>query len=482
MKHLTLFPFSFILSLALFFFCFNAKGQELNDSTIKGTILSEDTNCPISYANIYFNKTEGTNSDKNGNFELFIGKKDLKKVITISAVGFKTVKISASSLSQNPNVKLKEDIFSLDEVVITPLNAFPILSKVSQRAKFNYKTGKVSSDFTLNQAILFLSHNDSSEMKQLAFSKIKGQINYKGDIKSSTKLKYDSIYETMNFKKLDALNELFSNKLPLNLYSFFNDYEVYRKIEGLKENNPKSDKNVFNAKAYKNRNISRVIDFEDIENRPHYVISTSIENFNTTKNEKKAKLSIQNEKFRERKEAIKESLKLTELYKNPDSMDQAVTKFLSKPKVSSNIDKKSYFWIDKEKYLMTKHLSKVEFRRSDNNQIFNKIFYGFTYKNIDGISVVEKIETLKKQAKTSDGIFFKYVKLEFYNHQIGKNSSIIPRNEVLDKDYNTKPIFRNRILLKHEIESLTNELNESIFIKPLKKESGTILDFYENYK
>jgi len=67
--------------------------------TIKGKVINEATNEPVSYTNIGLEDTYyGTASDENGNFELKIPEEMISKNIFFSAVGFKNTQFPVSSL------------------------------------------------------------------------------------------------------------------------------------------------------------------------------------------------------------------------------------------------------------------------------------------------------------------------------------------------------------------------------------------------
>lgn len=86
---------------------------------IKGTILDQKTHNKIPFAYIYFSGTfVGTNSDKNGNFELDISKYPLMP-LTISALGYNSVTMNIVTYSKPIIVNLKTKIFELNEVIIS---------------------------------------------------------------------------------------------------------------------------------------------------------------------------------------------------------------------------------------------------------------------------------------------------------------------------------------------------------------------------
>jgi hypothetical protein len=89
------------------------------NQVIKGTILDQKTHNKISFAYVYFNGTfVGTNSDKNGNFELDISKYS-SMPLTISALGYYSVTMNIYSFKKPVIINMKPKVFELNEVVVS---------------------------------------------------------------------------------------------------------------------------------------------------------------------------------------------------------------------------------------------------------------------------------------------------------------------------------------------------------------------------
>lgn len=85
---------------------------------IRGTILDLSTKSKIYFAYIYINGTfVGTNSDKNGNFELDISKY-ASMPLTISALGYYSVTMNSVASGKPLIIHLKPKVFELNEVVV----------------------------------------------------------------------------------------------------------------------------------------------------------------------------------------------------------------------------------------------------------------------------------------------------------------------------------------------------------------------------
>jgi CarboxypepD_reg-like domain len=86
---------------------------------VRGTILDKSDNSKINFASIYFNGTSvGTNSDKNGYFELDITKYG-SLPLTISALGYYSVTLADSSREKPIDVYLAPKMFELNEVIVS---------------------------------------------------------------------------------------------------------------------------------------------------------------------------------------------------------------------------------------------------------------------------------------------------------------------------------------------------------------------------
>jgi hypothetical protein len=85
---------------------------------VSGTIYDKETKKIIDFASIYFNGTfVGTNSDKNGHFELEIAGNE-SKPLTISALGYYSVTFTEISSKKPLIVNMMPKTFELNDVVV----------------------------------------------------------------------------------------------------------------------------------------------------------------------------------------------------------------------------------------------------------------------------------------------------------------------------------------------------------------------------
>ncbi|MBE8728008.1 DUF5686 and carboxypeptidase regulatory-like domain-containing protein [Flavobacterium hungaricum] len=118
---------------------------------IKGTITDEKGN-PLPFVSVYEENTyRGTTSNEQGNYQLQV--KDIgKNKIVFQYLGFKTQKITVAADSKSIvlDVKMTEESFSLNEVVIDPKSnpANAIIKKAIAHKKENSeKTARFTADF-----------------------------------------------------------------------------------------------------------------------------------------------------------------------------------------------------------------------------------------------------------------------------------------------------------------------------------------------
>ncbi len=122
-----------------------------NFAQIKGTITDEKGN-PLPFVSVFEENTyTGTTSNEQGKYQLNVKETGKNKII-FQYLGFKTQKIAVSSDSKNIvlDVKMLEESFALNEVVIDPKNnpADAIIKSAIANKKDNSdKTGRYTADF-----------------------------------------------------------------------------------------------------------------------------------------------------------------------------------------------------------------------------------------------------------------------------------------------------------------------------------------------
>lgn len=88
------------------------------NQVIKGTVLDNETKCPIGFAYLYFSGTfAGTQSDQNGNFELDVSK-NASTSLTISAIGYYSSSLTDFSIEKSQIIYLTPKLYELKEITI----------------------------------------------------------------------------------------------------------------------------------------------------------------------------------------------------------------------------------------------------------------------------------------------------------------------------------------------------------------------------
>ncbi|OXA71114.1 hypothetical protein B0A67_12640 [Flavobacterium aquidurense] len=122
-----------------------------NFAQIKGTITDEKGN-PLPFVSVFEENTySGTTSNEQGKYQLNV-KEPGKNKITFQYLGFKTQKrtISSDSKTITLDVKMPEESFALNEVVIDPKNnpAIAIIkSAIANKKNNSDKTARYTADF-----------------------------------------------------------------------------------------------------------------------------------------------------------------------------------------------------------------------------------------------------------------------------------------------------------------------------------------------
>ncbi len=139
------------LVVTIYLLFFSGFSFSQNQITIKGTLIDEEKNAPIPFANIYLNH-KGTTSNQSGNFHLSFTQEKADTIIMISCIGYEKRKISVKQLSDLYNrIFLKPKTEVLKEVVVTSLSPVQILKKVEKKLSRNVNRKIFSGKLTIEQ-------------------------------------------------------------------------------------------------------------------------------------------------------------------------------------------------------------------------------------------------------------------------------------------------------------------------------------------
>ncbi len=447
----------FLLHMAFLF------GQQ--PSKITGQVLSAVDGSPIHFANLYLSENRGTSSDENGFYELQLANHAIDTTLTVSAIGFKTKKITLSVLKINATIVLDEAIFSLDEVVVTPLNAFPIIKESNKNNKQNFKTKWVSAKMKVTQT-LFVEYDSVPNKKHfLGTMKMYGNSNFKGYSNESLVLQIDTVETTADFTRFDTLKKppFGTEPIRLNLYDFYDQYE----FSGL----AKKGKG-FLLKEDFSKNYRKVIDFETINGRKHYLIKTKPVRTRNQGYTDAKDLKKDNERSKAAKKKLAADAQAFGQNQAPIT-DSVLTHILQKSKTHSDL--LGYAWIDYENYGVRRLFYKSEMYDKD-GKTFHRRYRHIRYTRFKEAYLPQEIEVLLKAFSLKGTHIYRHVKIEFNDYGSDSDFNPIAKENVL----NPYLYLKNRHIrlpLNTEIEKKDfSRLKYKSFLKPLRKNGYSALD------
>lgn len=138
----------------LLFFLIVVKCCQAQEVLIDGYILDGKNQEPIPYANISFLKTlKGTSSNDEGYFYVDVPQSFLEREVHISALGYKDTILPVKRLKEQGKIRLKEDTFELEEVVVSQdLGDSQVLNPISS---YSIKSGFSSAETPWVLALYF---------------------------------------------------------------------------------------------------------------------------------------------------------------------------------------------------------------------------------------------------------------------------------------------------------------------------------------
>jgi len=441
--------------------------QLFSQESVNGFIKSEVDQIAIENVNLYLGDEYGTSTNENGYYELKITSTYLDSIVNISAIGFKTIKIKLSYLIENPNIFLEEDVFSLKEVVISPINALPIIKKSYKNNKKNYTTGWLSAKVKVTQ-FLFVEFDSLINQKQfLGKMEIDGQINFKGyRLNDNLKWQIDYVKATRDFLKYDTIKKPPFNKKPLslNLYDFFNKYDFSR--------NSKNGLGFILDDNF-SKKYRKVIDFDTLNNRKNYLVKTkplksSSSSYNNQKDYKKI-----NNQYQKIKKNLAESI--PEFNNRNEKTNDSIINNLIKNSGFQK-DELGYAWIDFENYVATRLFYKTEMYTKSGNP-FNRLHRDITYQPHKDYYVPQALEVLFKVFSLKGVNIYRYVKITFSDYGDNKNFVKLNASEILEKNHSIKPITINKIIQENKALDEFLLLQKSNFLKPFLKPLRKTINF-----
>ena len=217
--------------LAFLFFSISTFAQ------IKGTITDEKGS-PLAFVSVFEENTySGTTSNELGQYQLNV-KEPGKNKIVFQYMGYKTQKIAISSGSKAAvlDVKMAEESFALNEVIIDPKNnpAIAIIKNaIANRKENSEKTARFTADFyskgilkvkDLPKKILGQKIDLGADLSSNLDSTGTGILYLSETISKITFQKPDKLKETIIASKISGNNNGFSyNTAALSTYDFYDN-------------------------------------------------------------------------------------------------------------------------------------------------------------------------------------------------------------------------------------------------------------------
>ena len=138
-----------ILSFLVFIFLFSVSGYAQEFSA---KVLDLKTESPIPFATIQYAKNRGVITNDEGFFSINRPVSEMEKLV-ISSVGYKTLEIDASEVTDN-KILLETDVIQLDDVFISDkkLSGEEILEKAKERVASNYNIPQLQKRFFFRES------------------------------------------------------------------------------------------------------------------------------------------------------------------------------------------------------------------------------------------------------------------------------------------------------------------------------------------
>ncbi|MCV9929028.1 DUF5686 and carboxypeptidase regulatory-like domain-containing protein [Flavobacterium sp. LS1R49] len=232
-----------------------------NYAQIKGTVSDENGN-PLPFVSVFEENTyNSTTSNEQGKYQLNVKEIGKNKII-FQYLGFKAQKLTIPTSSPSPytlDVKLHEENFTLNEVIINPKNnpANEIIrSAITNKRDNSEKTGRYTADFyskgmfkikDLPKKIMGLKIDIGDEMSSNLDSTGTGILYLSETISKITFEKPNNLKEKIIASKISGNNKGYSyNTASLSTYDFYNNTLKF----GINIISPIAD-NAFNYYKYK---------------------------------------------------------------------------------------------------------------------------------------------------------------------------------------------------------------------------------------
>ncbi|HPT22265.1 MAG TPA: carboxypeptidase-like regulatory domain-containing protein [Bacteroidales bacterium] len=198
-----------------------------NCQVLKGIVLDKPTGNPVSFAAVYFDGSSvGTNTDKNGYFEIDISG-HLSVPLIISALGYYSSTVQYPSQDVSYEIRLTPKIYDLGEVVISTKSTW---KEKMQRKKNLELFRQQFLGNTMNAKKCAILNEDEILFKTVSSSDKKNRTN------DAKKICPDTLF-AFSSKPLIIVNKALGYKITFSLdrfeFSYFPDNSLFRGVDGL---------------------------------------------------------------------------------------------------------------------------------------------------------------------------------------------------------------------------------------------------------
>lgn len=141
-------------NVLLIFCLLSSISTAFAQALIGGTVLNEENKQPIPFASVILNGTfNGTTTDKDGKFLLEIPNYNQDNKFTFKIIGYEEKTINLVELMRSDVIYLKVKEEQLNEVVVTPINAYKLINEAADKIPENHYSIPIGQEVFYRQTL-----------------------------------------------------------------------------------------------------------------------------------------------------------------------------------------------------------------------------------------------------------------------------------------------------------------------------------------
>lgn len=257
----------------LLIFCLlSSISTAISQALIGGTVLNEENNQPVPYVSVILNGTfKGTTTDTEGKFLLEIPNYNQDNKFTFKIIGYEEKTISLVELMRSDVIYLKVKEEKLNEVVVTPINAYKLINEAADKIPDNHYSIPIGQEVFYRQTLT--TNNDLSIIEEGHYD-ILNTFNRKALPKNATVKKARGYIDLTPYKDLGKIvsKNLEDDSLDIEqstqiILGFNPDLEALRDDKNgiLGKNNDKNYVFTYAGIAIKNGVVMHMVNFDQAE-------------------------------------------------------------------------------------------------------------------------------------------------------------------------------------------------------------------------